>query len=45
MADFTSSRGTDTTRLAHRVGREVVMQHEGITSLTLEGVDNLRVAS
>ena len=44
MADLSTTGRTDTARFTHRVRREVVVQHKGITPLSLKRIDNLRVA-
>jgi hypothetical protein len=44
VTDFATAGEADATGLAHRVGREVVVQHERIATLAFEGIDDLRVA-
>src|SRR5690606_4658377 len=44
MADFTATGTTHATTLAHRIGREVVVEHEGIFLLAFQGIQQLRVA-
>ena len=43
MTDLATAGETNPARFTHRVGREVVVQHEGVTTLTLQGINNLSI--
>ena len=43
VADFAPARRTHTARFAHRVRREIVVQHEMLAVLALERIDDLLV--
>ena len=43
VADLAPPGGAQETRLAHRIGREVVMQHEMLAIFAIESVDDLLV--
>ena len=43
MTHFTTVGEPDPARFTHRVGREVVVQHEGIATLAFQGVDDLGI--
>ena len=43
VADFAAARRTHAARLADRVGREVVVQHEGLLAGAFQAVDELLV--
>src|SRR5690606_34235680 len=45
VADLATLRRTDEAGLAHAVRREVVMEHERLLPLTLDGIDDLGVAA
>ena len=41
MADFTTSRRTETTDFTNRIGREVVVEHEILVTQPVEAIDHL----
>jgi hypothetical protein len=43
MADLTAARAAHASRLAHRIGGEVIVQHEILAVFTLEAVDHLLI--
>ena len=45
MTDFTTTSTTHTTRFTYRVRREVVVQHEWVTTLAFQCVDDLYVTA
>ncbi len=45
MADFAAFRRADKARLTDAIRREVVVQHERLFALTLDRVDDLRIAA
>src|SRR5690606_39970603 len=44
VADLATASGAHATALTHRIGREVVVQQEGVFLLAFEGVEDLRIA-
>ena len=43
MTDFTTTWAHHTASFTYGVAREVVVQHEGIFTLTFQGIDNLLI--
>src|SRR5690554_687503 len=43
VADFTAAGATHATTLTYRIGREVVVEHEGVFLLAFQGIQQLRV--
>ena len=43
MTDLSSARKANASRFTHRVGREVVVEHERIPTLAFQRVNNLRI--